>query len=83
MRIFSNQPVSHTDLLTPPSVASSKLYRPQMQFTSYMPTNTAVVGTVSTSAFPSYHDMAGGIPYATCIEYSPSPIDDNDISSDG
>jgi hypothetical protein len=84
LRIFSNQHVSHTELLTPPSVVSAKLHQSHIQLTSYALANdnTLVSGIVPSSAFPICHDMAGGISYMTCTQYSPTAFDESDISSD-
>ena len=84
LRIFSHQPVSHIDLLTPSSVASAKFHQSRIQPTSSMlaNANTAVSGIVPSLAFPSCQDMAGGISYMTCTQYSPTAFDESDISSD-
>jgi len=82
LRIFSNQPMNHTDLLTPSSVATQKLEQSQIQSISYSPTNKTVVGIVPSSAFPSCEDAVEGILYVTRTQHSPTTVEHSDIPSD-
>jgi hypothetical protein len=83
LRIFSNQPVSHTELLTPSSVAAPKLDQSRIQPISYSPTNKTVVGIVPSSAFPSCQDAVGGILYVTRTQHSPTTVEHSNVPSDG
>jgi len=83
LRIFSNQPVSHTELLTPSSVAAPKLDQSRIQPISYSPTNKTIVGIVPSSAFPSCHDAVGGILYVTRTQHSLTTVEHSNVPSDG
>ena len=83
LRLVSTQPVSHADLLTPPSITALTPHQAQLQPVAYAPTSTMVVGIVPASAFPSCRNPFGSVLYITRPQRVSTVVYHNNVPADG